>query len=113
MARLRFGGKEDEDMFEVSSKTNGGVNEVKLVGRLDVKAAKDADEAFAKAAAEAKDVRLDLAGLDYIASAGLRALKRLRAAVRENGGTLTVSGVQDDVMDVLEMTGFAAMLTFE
>lgn len=100
-------------MLEISNVINGDVNEVKLVGRLDVKAAKDADEAFAKAASEAKNVRLDLSELDYIASAGLRALKRLRGAVRDNGGTLTVTGVQDDVMDVLEMTGFAAMLTFE
>ena len=100
-------------MFETSSEVNGGVNEVKLVGRLDAKAAKEADEAFAMAAAEAKNVRLELSELDYIASAGLRALKRLRASVRENGGTLTVVGVQDEVMDVLEMTGFAAMLTFE
>ena len=100
-------------MLEISSVVNGDVNEVKLVGRLDVKAAKDADEGFAKAAAEAKNVRLDLSELDYIASAGLRALKRLRTAVRDNGGTLTVCGVQDDVMEVFEMTGFAAMFTFE
>lgn len=100
-------------MFEANSTVDGDVNEVKLVGRLDVKAAKDADEAFAKAAAEARNVRLDLSELDYIASAGLRALKRLRSAVRGNGGVLSVTGVQEDVMEVLEMTGFAAMLTFE
>ncbi len=100
-------------MFEVSSTASGDVNELRLFGRLDVKAAKEADEAFAKAAAEATNVRLDLSELDYIASAGLRALKRLRTAVRGNGGTLTVVGVKDNVMDVLEMTGFAAMLTFE
>lgn len=100
-------------MLEISSTVNGDVSEVKLVGRLDVKAAAEADEGFAKAAAEAKNVRLDLSELDYIASAGLRALKRLRGAVRDNGGALTVTGVQDDVMEVFEMTGFAAMLTFE
>lgn len=100
-------------MLEISSVVNGDVSEVKLVGRLDVKAAKVADEGFAKAAAEATNVVLDFSELDYIASAGLRALKRLRAAVRGNGGTLTLKGVQEDVMEVLEMTGFAAMLTFE
>ena len=100
-------------MFEASSTLKGNLNEVKLVGRLDVNAAKEADEVFAKAADEATDVRLDLTDLDYIASAGLRALKRLRSSVRGNGGKLTVTGVQEDVMDVLEMTGFAAMLTFE
>ena len=100
-------------MLEISNTVNGDVNEVKLVGRLDVKAARDAEDAFAEAAASAKNVVLDMSELDYIASAGLRALKRLRGAVRDNGGTLTLRGVQDDVMEVFEMTGFAAMLTFE
>ena len=90
-----------------------GVNEIKLVGRLDVIAAKEAEAAFAAAAEEAKDVVLDLSELDYIASAGLRALKRLRGDLRDKGCDLTLRGVQDDVMDVLELTGFAAMLTFE
>ena len=100
-------------MLEISSKVNGDVNEVKLVGRLDVKAAREAEQGFADAAAAAKNVVLDMSELDYIASAGLRALKRLSADVTANGGTLTLRGVQDDVMEVFEMTGFAVMLTFE
>ncbi|MBQ6390870.1 MAG: STAS domain-containing protein [Eggerthellaceae bacterium] len=100
-------------MLSIDSTVNGDVNEVKLVGRLDVKAARDAETAFSDAAQAAPNILLDMTELDYIASAGLRALKRLRGDVRNNGGTLTLKGVQDDVMEVLEMTGFAAMLTFE
>ena len=100
-------------MLTIKSTVNGDVNELKLAGRLDVKTAKEADSAFAEAAGAAKNVVLDMTDLDYIASAGLRALKRLRGAVRENGGTLTLRGVQDDVMEVFELTGFAAILTFE
>ena len=51
--------------------------------------------------------------LDYIASAGLRALKRLRSDVSANGGTLVLRGVQSNVMELFEMTGFAVMFTFE
>lgn len=100
-------------MLTISNTINGDVNEVKLVGRLDVKAARDIDSAFAEAATAAPNVVLDMSELDYIASAGLRALKRLRADVRGNGGTLTVRGVQEDVMEIFEMTGFTAMLDFE
>lgn len=100
-------------MITIESTTNGDAIELKVAGRLDVKAAKEADSAFAKAADTAPNVVLDFAELDYIASAGLRALKRLRSAVRSNGGALTVRNVQDNVMEILEMTGFAAMLTFE
>ena len=100
-------------MLTVSNTKNGDVNEVKLVGRLDVKAAKEAEAAFAEAAAAAPNVVLDLSELDYIASAGLRALKRLSGDVKANGGKLVIRNVQEDVMEVFEMTGFAAMLTFE
>ena len=100
-------------MLTVSKTINGDVNEIKLVGRLDVKAAREVEGTLAEAATEAKNVVLDMSELDYIASAGLRELKRLHAAVSANGGTLTLRGVKDEVMEVFEMTGFAVMLTFE
>ena len=100
-------------MLSIDSTVNGDVNEVKLVGRLDVKAARDAETAFSDAAQAAPNILLDMTELDYIASAGLRALKRLRGDVRNNGGTLTLKGAHDDVIEVLEMTGFAPMLNFE
>ena len=100
-------------MISISSTVNGDVNEVKLAGRLDVKAAREAEESFGEAAKTAKNVVLDMSELDYIASAGLRALKRLRSDVQSGGGTLTLRNVQEDVMEVFEMTGFSAMLTFE
>jgi anti-sigma B factor antagonist len=99
-------------MLSISTTKDENTTVMKLVGRLDVKAAKDADAAFTEAAEASTDIVLDLQELDYIASAGLRALKRLRSAVRSNKGTLTVVNVQDNVMEILEMTGFAAMLNF-
>ena len=100
-------------MLTITSNVKGDVNEVKLVGRLDVKAAREAEGAFAEATKAAPNVVLDMSELDYTASAGLRALKRLNGDVSANGGTLVLRGVQDDVMEVFEMTGFAVMLTFE
>ena len=100
-------------MLTITNVVDGDVNEVKLVGRLDVKAAREAEGAFAEAATAAKNVVLDMSELDYIASAGLRELKRLQGTVSANGGTLTLRGVKEEVMEVFEMTGFAVMLTFE
>ncbi len=100
-------------MLTISNTVTGDVNVVKLVGRLDVTGAKVAEPAFTEAAAAAPNIVLDMAEVDYIASAGLRILKRLRGIVRGNGGTLTLRGVQENVMDVFELTGFAAMLSFE
>ena len=100
-------------MFLISETMNGDVNEVKLVGRLDVRAAAEADAAFAEIVAKGCDVVMDLSELEYIASAGLRAFKRLHVALRESGNSLTIKNVQYDVMEIFEMTGFAAMLKFE
>ena len=100
-------------MLEISHSVHGDVSEVKLVGRLDVKAAKSADQAFAQAVEASKNVVLDMSELDYIASAGLRALKRLRSDVDAKGGTLVLRDVQSNVMELFEMTGFAVMFTFE
>ena len=100
-------------MITITNTLTGDVNVLKISGRLDVKAAREAEEAFAKACEEADNIVLDMTDLDYIASAGLRTIKRLRGAVRDNGGTLVLRGVQDEIMEIFEMTGFAAMLTFE
>ena len=100
-------------MFSCTSNVEGNVNELVLVGRLDVKAIKEAEAAFAEAVQAATDIIVDMSELDYIASAGLRALKRLRNDVRANGGRLVLRDVQENVMDVFEMTGFAALLDFE
>lgn len=100
-------------MITIESTTHDEVVEVKLGGRLDVKAAGEVDAVFEEAAETADNVVLDLSELDYIASAGLRALKRLYSAMLSKNGTLVLKDVQADVMDVLEMTGFASMLVFE
>lgn len=99
-------------MFSINETLNGDVEEVMLVGRLDVKAAKEADAFFPEVVAKGHDVVLDLSELEYIASAGLRSLKRLRVSLRENGNSLTVKNVQYDVMEIFEMTGFAALFEF-
>lgn len=100
-------------MFSIYEALNGDVEEVGLVGRLDVKAAAGADETFAEIVARGHDIVLDLSELEYISSAGLRSFKRLHASARKNGNSLTVRNVQYDVMEIFEMTGFAAMLKFE
>ena len=99
-------------MFSIDGTLNGDVEEIKLIGRLDVKAATAADASFAEIVAKGRDVVLDLSELEYLASAGLRAFKRLHIALRENGNSLTVKNAQYDVMEIFEMTGFAAMLNF-
>ena len=56
-----------------------------------------------------KKLILDAEKLDYISSAGLRVILRLK----KEYGELTVTGVNSEVYEILEMTGFTEMIKVE
>lgn len=56
---------------------------------------------------------LDIGGLEYISSAGLRVLLSLQKRMDDSGGTLIVKNARPEVMEVLDMTGFSSILTLE
>ena len=84
---------------------------VYLVGRIDSQNAAEAEaQAFAVCRANpAEKVVLDCARLDYVSSAGLRVVLKLRKAYP----TLRLVDVQPDVYDIFEMTGFTEMMPIE
>ena len=86
--------------------------ELKLIGRLDATTASDAETHMVAAVERFDTLVLDMEQLDYISSAGLRALKRAHIAMRRKGGSLCVKNVARQVMEVFEITGFAGMLKF-
>ena len=88
----------------------GDSADVLLIGRLDVLAAPEAEKALLDIAGRFDSVTLDLAQLEYISSAGLRAIKSFYIAIRQKGGQYAVKNVTRQVMDVFEATGFVRLL---
>ena len=88
----------------------GDSADVLLIGRLDVNAAPDVEKALLDTAARFNSVTLDLAQLEYISSAGLRAIKSFYVAIRKKGGLYAVKNVSKPIMDVFEATGFVRLL---
>lgn len=86
--------------------------ELQLIGRLDTTTAADAEAKMVEVAGRFDTLTLDMAQLEYVSSAGLRALKRAHITMRRKGGTLQVKNVTKPVMEVFEITGFAGMLKF-
>lgn len=86
--------------------------ELKLIGRLDTTTAADAETNMVGVVNRFDTLILDMEQLEYVSSAGLRALKRVHIAMRRKGGTLLVKNVTKPVMEVFEITGFAGMLKF-
>ena len=56
--------------------------------------------------------KLDLEGIEYISSAGLRVLLSAQKKM-QSIGTMTVKNVCEEVMEIFEMTGFADILVIE
>ena len=88
---------------------DGSRLEVALEGRLDTKSAPDLEAALGDLAG-IEHLALDLAGVPYVSSAGLRVLLACQKTLNRQGD-MTVAHVCEDVMDVFDMTGFADVLT--
>lgn len=81
-----------------------------ISGRLDTTTAPELERAVATLPGDTKELILDMAGVTYISSAGLRVL--LGAQKKMNKlGSMKLTGVCEAVMEVLEITGFADILT--
>ncbi|MEE1010526.1 MAG: STAS domain-containing protein [Acutalibacteraceae bacterium] len=84
----------------------------KLEGRLDTVTAPELEQAINNEGDALVNLVLDFGGINYISSAGLRVL--LGAQKKMNAqGSMELINVSDDVMDILEMTGFADILVIK
>lgn len=87
----------------------GDVMDVTLEGRLDTLSSPLLEQELEQSYSGLHELRIDLGGLEYISSAGLRVL--LGAQRKMNRfGSLIVFGAKCQVMDALETTGFARIM---
>ena len=85
---------------------------IEIVGRLDTITAPVLDKALNEDIGETQNLVLDVKGMDYISSAGLRILLATQKKMQKIG-SMKVINVCEDVMEVFEMTGFADILVIE
>ena len=85
---------------------------IEIVGRLDTITAPSLDKTISEDVTDAKHLILDLKGMEYISSAGLRVLLGAQKKMQKIG-SMKVINVCAEVMEVFEMTGFADILTIE
>lgn len=98
------------DMTEVRQ---DGFVTLALSGELDARTAPDLENKV-NALVGANEARLlfDCSQLEYISSAGLRSFLIAAKKVKRANGKLGVVGIQDLVLDVFKMAGFADMFSF-
>ena len=83
-----------------------------IEGRLDTTSAPELENAVNAEGESLSYLVLDLKGVEYISSAGLRVLLGAQKKMQKIG-SMKVINVSEEVMDVFEMTGFADILVIE
>src|SRR5262245_24145860 len=78
-----------------------GITQIALSGRLDVEGALKIDGEFNQIAEQKKNVLVDLSGVTFIASLGIRTLITGAKATANNGGKMVLLNPQSNVERVL------------
>jgi anti-anti-sigma factor len=96
--------------LKIDRRDSEGIARLAPSGRIDAATSGQLEEAGRAAAEERGRVLLDLSGVDYISSAGLRAILATAKRAREKGGALAVFGLAGLVREVFAVSGFDALI---
>ena len=100
-------------MIQTTEETRQGWLVVTVSGRADAAAADALELALRSAINSSERVAADLATLDYISSAGLRALLQAGRAAQSRGSEFAVCRANEMVRKVFEISGFDRVLRIQ
>lgn len=83
-----------------------------LEGRLDTTTSPQLEAELKQSVGGMKELIFDFSGVEYISSAGLRVLLAAQKVMNRQG-SMKLTGVNDNVLEVFEITGFIDILTLE
>ncbi len=98
--------------MKIKKTESGNTLMVVLEGRLDTGTAPELEEDMKNSLDNIEELYFDFEGLDYVSSAGLRVLLALQKTMNRQG-KMILRNVNDNIMEVFEMTGFVDILTIE
>ena len=98
-------------MLNISKAMEGSALTLALEGRLDTTTSPELEEVI-KGLDGVDTLIMDMAGLEYISSAGLRVLLSAQKVMNTNGG-MKIKNATEEVMEIFEVTGFDDILTIE
>jgi len=81
-------------------------------GRLDSVTSADLEQRLIAVAGERRLV-VDLAGVEYVSSAGLRVFLKLARRVKDAGGVLLLCALGEPVRQVFDLAGFLPLFAIE
>ena len=99
-------------MLNINKSMTGVKTQFALEGRLDTMTAPDLERELKVSLDGVKELVLDFEKLEYISSAGLRVLLTAQKTMNQQGKMKLIQ-VNEIIMEVFEVTGFADILTIE
>ncbi len=98
--------------MNIQKTVSGTTLAVALEGRLDTTTSPKLEEDLRSSIEGVASLEFDLEKLEYISSAGLRVLLAMQKIMNKQGRML-LRNVNESVMEVFEVTGFADILSIE
>jgi anti-sigma B factor antagonist len=91
---------------------NGENAKIIVAGRLDTQTAPELEKEVDAVIGDLKELTFDMAGLEYVSSAGLRVILKAQK-IMNTKGSMKLINVNDSIMEVFDITGFLDILTIE
>ena len=98
--------------MEIKKTLEGGKLTVAISGRLDTTTAPELEEALKESMDGISELVIDFTETEYISSAGLRVLLSAEKTMNKQG-SMIVTGVNDVIMEIFEVTGFVDILDIQ
>ena len=99
--------------MNISETRSGDVIQIKIDGRVDTTTSPQLQNAILQAFQKGSKLGLDFSDVEYVSSAGLRALLIGQKTANSKGGSMTLVNVADAVLQVFKMSGFSGILHIE
>ena len=96
----------------IEKKITGAEAVLNIVGRLDTTTAPELEAVIESCVPGIGLLVLDCSALEYVSSAGLRVILKAQKLMNVQG-TMKLTHVNETIMEVFDITGFADILTIE
>jgi anti-sigma B factor antagonist len=95
----------------VNIRSVGGVHIVELAGELDANTSPAAQQQILPLATDGGKIILDMGGVTFMSSAGLRLLLSTYRQVMTQKGVVALANLSEDLKDTMSMTGFLSFFS--
>ena len=96
----------------IEKKINNDAVTLIVSGRLDTQTAPELEAELDSVLEGLKELTFDMTNLEYVSSADLRVILKAQKAMNTQG-SMKLTGVNDSIMEVFDITGFLDILTIE